>query len=94
MSLIILPSIATSIKKRPFTVMVDETTDAATEEQCAVVIRWVDDDLQAHEDFIGMYVTACTDAKSIVMIRRDTLLGLCLSINECQGQCYDGAAVM
>ena len=74
--------------------MVDETTDAATEEQCVVVIRWVDDDLQAHEDFIGMYVTACTDAKSIVMIIRDTLLRLCLSINDCRGQCYDGAAVM
>ena len=41
-----------------------------------------------------MYVTACTDAKSIVMIIRDTLLRLCLSINDCRGQCYDGAAVM
>ena len=72
--------------------MVDETTDAATEKQCVVVIRWVDDDLQAHANFIGMYVTACTDAKSIVMIIRDTLLRLCLSINDCRGQCYDGAA--
>ena len=47
--------------------MVDETTDAGTEEQCVVVIRWVDNGLQAHEDFIGMYVTASTDANSIVL---------------------------
>ena len=74
--------------------MVDKTMDAATEEQCVVVVRWIDDDLQAHKYFIGMYTTACTDAKSIVMIISDTLLRLCLSINDCRGQCYDGAAVM
>ena len=33
---------------------------------CVLVIRWVDDDLVAHEDFIGMYVTASADANSIV----------------------------
>ena len=65
--------------------MVDETTDAVTEEQSVIVIRWVDDDIQAHEDFIGMYATACTDTKSIVMIIRDTLLRLSLSTNDCRG---------
>ena len=40
MSLRILRDIASKIKKT-FTIMVDETTDAGTEEQCVVVICWV-----------------------------------------------------
>ena len=34
----------------------------ATEEQCVLVPRWVDDDLEVHEDILGMDVTAITDA--------------------------------
>ena len=74
--------------------MVDETTDAGAEEQCVVVICWVDNGLQAHEDFIGMYVTASTDANSIVAIIKDALMRMNLSLAQCRGQCYDGAAVM
>ena len=74
--------------------MVDETTDAGTEGQCVVVTRWVDNGLQAHEDFIGMYVTASTDANSIVVIIKDALMRMNLSLAQCHGQYYDGAAVM
>ena len=45
MSLRILRDIASKIKKQTFTVMVDEKTDAGTEEQCVVVICWVDNGL-------------------------------------------------
>ena len=69
--------------------MVDETTDADTEEQCVVVICWVDNGLQA-----GMYATASTDANSIVAIIKDALMRMNLSLAQCRGQCYDGAAVM
>ena len=94
MSLIILHEIAFKIRNRPFTIMVDETTDASVEEQCVVVIRWIDDGLEAHEDFVGMYVTASTDANSIVALIKDSLLRMNLSLAQCRGQCYDGAAVM
>ena len=95
MSLRILRDIASKINPpRPFTIMVDETTDAGTEEQCVVVICWVDNGLQAHEDFIGMYVTASTDANSIVAIIKDALMRMNLSLAQCHGQYYDGAAVM
>ena len=94
MSLRILRDIASKIKNQPFTIMVDETTDVGIEEQCVVVIRWVDKGLQVHEDFIGMYVTALTDANSIVAIIKDALMRMNLSLAQCRGQCYDGAAVM
>ena len=94
MSLRILRDIASKIKNKTFTIMVDETTDAGTEEQCVVVIYWVDNGLQAHEDFNRMYVTASTGANSIVAIIKYALMRMNLSLAQCRGQCYDGAAVM
>ena len=38
-----------------FTIMADECTDVANKEQFTICIRWVGDDPQDHEDFIGMY---------------------------------------
>ena len=74
MSLRILRDIASKIKKRQFTIMVDETTDAGTEEQCVVVIRWVDNGLQSHEDFIGIYA-----------IIKDAIMRMNLSLAQCGG---------
>ena len=94
-SLRILRDIGSKITlPRPFTLMVDETTDADRKDQCVVVICWVDNGLQAHEEFIGMYVTASTDANSIVAIIKDALMHMNLSLAQCHGQCYDGATVM
>ena len=42
----------------------------------------------------GMYVTTSTDANSIVAIIKDVLMHMNLSLAQCRGQCYDGAAVM
>ena len=39
------------------TITVDETTDISTQEQCVIVLRWVDDDQGPHEDFIGLHST-------------------------------------
>lgn len=64
----ILREIATNVHDRPFSVKVDETTDASTQEQCVIILRWVDDNLESHEDFIGLYVTSSTSADSIVSI--------------------------
>ncbi|XP_065192516.1 uncharacterized protein LOC135823598 [Sycon ciliatum] len=45
---------ASCIRGRFFTILVDETTDESTREQCVIVLRWVDEQLQAHEEFIGV----------------------------------------
>lgn len=45
-----------------------ETTDSTTKEQCMLALRWVDDALEPHEEFIGMHDLAVTDATSIVGI--------------------------
>lgn len=56
--------------------------------------RWVDENLDPHEDFMGLYSVPRTDAKTLVTFIKDVLVRLDLRIEDCRGQCYDGAAVM
>ncbi len=52
-----------------------------------------DEDLEAHEDFIGLYKVESIAANELVTVIKDVLLRNNLSINFCRGrgQCYDGA---
>ena len=90
----ILREIALQIRGRKFTIMVDETTDSSTKEQCVIVLRWVDNALVPHEDFIGLYDTPSANATNLVRIIRDVLLRLNISLEDCRGQCYDSVSVM
>ena len=52
----IIRSLAAEIRHSHFfALLADETTDASNRQQLVVCIRWIDDGLQAHEDFIGLY---------------------------------------
>ena len=56
MALSILRDISQNIRNSVFySIMADETTDASNREQCVLVLRHVDNDLVAHEEFIGLY---------------------------------------
>ena len=77
-----------------YTIMVDETTDCSNREQAVLVLRYVDDKLYVHEEFIGLYNIPSTDASTIVMMIKDCLQRLNLSISKARGQCYDGASAM
>ena len=94
MSLHILREIASNLQSCFYTIMVDETTDISTTEQVVIVLRWVNPTLAVHEDFIGLYATDSTDANSLVAIIKDVLLQLNLTLDNCRGQCYDGASNM
>ena len=84
-----------SIQHAPFfSVMVDETTDAANIEQVVICLRWVSETLAVHEDFIGLYEVASTGAQTIYFTIKDILLRLNLPFSKVRGQCYDGAATM
>ena len=94
MSLRILLEISAKLQAKAFSIMVDETTDASTQEQVVIVLWWVDEYLEPHEDFVGLHITASTDANSTVAIIRDVLVRMNLKLSNCHGQCYDSAAVM
>ncbi len=92
MALQILRAITANIQAAVYyTVMVDETTDQSNTEQVVLVLRWVDEMLEVHEDLIGLYSTSSITAESLVAIIKDTLLRM---KEHCRGQCYDGASVM
>ena len=69
-----------------FTVMVDETTDSSNKEQVVLVFRWVDEDLVAHEEFVGLYLTERITSAAIVAIE-DTILRMNFKLEHCRGQC-------
>lgn len=77
-----------------FSLICDETTDMSTHEQMSICLRYVDEDLISHENFIGFYELQQTDAATIVTVIKDVLLRCNLSITQCRGQCYDGASNM
>lgn len=63
-------------------------------EQRVFCLRYVDEDLTTHEEFIGIYYMDSTTAENITRVIRDILLRLLLQISNCRGQCYDGAGSM
>ena len=94
MALTVLRSIATRISGKLFTILVDETTDISNIEQLVFCIRFVDDDLHCHEEFIGLHSMENTSAETITHTIEDILLRLSLPLQKCRGQCYDGASSM
>ena len=74
--------------------MADECTDCANKEQFTINFWWVDSKLIDHNEFIGLYTVDSIDAKSLVANIKDVLLQMGLPIQNCRGQCYDGASNM
>ena len=59
---------------RYFCIMSDECTDASNREQLVICIRWVDSNLEPHEEFVGLYKIDDIKADTIVAAIRDTLI--------------------
>lgn len=94
MALHILRAISTELSGKWYTIMIDETTDLSNTEQMVCCLRYVDDDLEVHEEVIGLYSLDSTSAEMITATIEDILLRLNLRIDNCRGQCYDGASNM
>ena len=88
-------AVAARIKSGPYTIMMDETTDINNHEQLVLCLRWVDTlTYEAHEEFIGMYRVPDTCAATLVAMVKKVLISLDIPLENCHGQCYDGAAAM
>ena len=77
-----------------YTIVTDEVTDGSNCEQVIICLRWIDEQFEAREEFIGLYKVDQIDSDAIVAVLRDTLLRMNLKIENCLGQCCDGAANM
>ena len=65
--------------------MADECVDCANNEQLVVCFRYVDDQLDVHEKFLGLYMCPDTTANTIVKVLEDVLLRLNLKLSRCRG---------
>ena len=54
----------------------------------------MDDELEAHDEFIGLKNMPNTDVDSIVRDLKDVLLRMHLKLNKGRGHCYDGCSTM
>ena len=82
------------LKKRFFALIADEYTDISNREQLSLCLRWVDDALVPHETFLGFYEVPNIQSTTIVKAILDVLVRLEIPLDNCRGQCYDGASNM
>ena len=83
MALHILRQVSKDIRDSAcYTIMADECTDVANKEQFTICIRWVGQDLQDHEDFIGLYEVSSINADCLTEAIKDTLLQIGVKISD------------
>ena len=93
---IILNNLSQEIRNsKYFSCMSDEAADISNKENPSVVIRILDSTKTVREEFVGFYF--CEDVTTGAAIK-DLIIGavveLGLSMDDCRGQCYDGAGNM
>ena len=49
--------LVSGIRGHYFSIIADKYTDASNDEQLTICLRWVDEMLDVHEDFLGFYHT-------------------------------------
>ena len=74
--------------------MADEATDVANNSQLTLRIRWVDDNLDRYEDFIGLHSLDVVSVDNIVAVIKDVILRMNFNLKNCRGQCFDGCSTM
>ena len=70
----------------------DGTQDVSGTEQISICLRYVDQDLEPREEFVGLYEASSTTGEHLWRIASDVLLRLNLPLSGLRGQTYDGAA--
>ena len=95
MALSLLQKVAVNVQSGVYyTIMCDETTDSANKGQLVICLSWVDEFLDDHEDFIGLYEIPNTKAEVILSVIKDTLLRFNSGFSRCCGQYNDGVTNM
>ena len=72
MALTILRDIVNSIKDSGcYSIMTDESSNISNVQQFVNCIRWVDNVLEPHEDFIGLHAVEIANTKNLSQILKD-----------------------
>ena len=90
----ITESVVRKIKENQFfSILADEASDCSNQEQLSLVIRYVGSDCIIREEFLGfLHCDLGLSGKALAETVLGGLTDLGLSIRNCRGQGYDGAA--
>ena len=95
MSLTFLREISKNIQNSVYyTIMADEVTNSSNKEQFVVCLRWVDHDLVTHEELARFCAVDNITSETLLSSLKDVLFRMGFSVQNCRGQCYDGANIM
>ena len=72
--------------------IVDGTQDISGTEQESICIRYVDDALTVHEEFVGFYEPRSTTGADLAAMIEDALLRLGLPLSHLRGMTFHGAS--
>ena len=90
----ILRNLTDEMRDSFYAIICDKYTDISNKEQLTLCLWWVDEIFNIHEDFLGFYELENIKSDTIVSAIRDVLLRTHISLDNCRGQCYDGASNM
>jgi len=78
-----------------FSILADEAADVSNKENLSIVLRFVDKNQTIREEFVGFHLCEeGTTGQAIKDLILTAVANLGLSMNDCRGQCYDGAGNM
>lgn len=77
-----------------FGVVADGTQDVQGTEQMSICIRYITQDFEVIEDFLGLYALSSSTGECISKAIQDALIRLQLDIMNLRAQTYDGASNM
>ena len=77
-----------------FSVVMDEMSDFELKEQVSVCIRFVTENLETEELFVGFFERPAGQqaAEPLFQLLKNVLIRLSLPVSRCRGQCYEGVA--
>ena len=82
-------------KNQPFSILADEACDVSNKEQLPLVLRFVDTESTIREMFVGFFeCKEGTTGRVIADLILEAVTNLGLDMEQCRGQCYDGAGNM
>ena len=91
---VLLKKLESVRSSRFFALMADEYTGISNKGLLSICLRWVEEDLSVHEDFVGYYEIPNIKSETIVSALKDSLIRMGLSLQNLRAQAYDGASNM
>ena len=90
----VLNKLLVLITDNMFSLNCDEYTDCSNKMLLTFCLRWVTDNLDVFEDFMGFYEIPDIKSSTIVSVIKDIMIIFELQFDTCRGQYYDGASNM